>query len=82
MDAEKRFDHYLHRTFYKTASLFANSCKSVAILAESSRALVEDAFEFGRNLGLAFQLIDDLLDYISTTSVLGKPSASDLKQGR
>jgi len=42
----------------------------------------KNVFEFGKNLGLAFQLIDDLLDYMSTASVLGKPTASDLKQGK
>lgn len=44
--------------------------------------MIDDAFEFGRNLGLAFQLIDDLLDYMSTSSVLGKPTVNDLKQGK
>jgi decaprenyl-diphosphate synthase subunit 1 len=40
-----------------------------------------DAFEFGRNLGLAFQLVDDLLDYVASSAVLGKPAATDLKLG-
>jgi decaprenyl-diphosphate synthase subunit 1 len=81
LDAAKRFQHYLTRTFYKTASLFANSCQSVAMLSECNEDAQRDASEFGRNLGLAFQLIDDLLDYVASSAELGKPAASDLKLG-
>lgn len=46
-----------------------------------SDKLIIDSFEFGRNLGLAFQLIDDILDYTSSSMLLGKPTSNDLKQG-
>lgn len=49
-------DHYVKKTFYKTASLMANSCKAVAILGGGDRATSEMAWEYGRNLGLAFQV--------------------------
>ena len=81
LTAEEQFQHYLTRSFYKTASLFANSCKSVAMLSGIPDELIIDAFEFGRNLGLAFQLIDDILDYTSSSALLGKPTSNDLKQG-
>ncbi|KAI1730676.1 polyprenyl synthetase domain-containing protein [Ditylenchus destructor] len=81
LGTKERFQHYLQRTFYKTGSLFANSCKSVAMLAGLDENQQRDSFEFGRNLGLAFQLIDDVIDYISTTQISGKPTVTDLKLG-
>ncbi|KHJ82527.1 hypothetical protein OESDEN_17779, partial [Oesophagostomum dentatum] len=63
------------------ASLFANSCKSVALLAEANSELQWRASEYGRHLGLAFQLVDDLLDFVATPEVVGKPVAADLKLG-
>ena len=50
-------DHYMKKTFYKTASLMANSCKAVAILGGGSRQTAATAWEYGRNLGLAFQVL-------------------------
>ena len=49
-------DHYVRKTFYKTASLMANSCKAVAILGGGDRQTVDVAWEYGRHLGLAFQV--------------------------
>lgn len=43
--------------------------------------LRQKSFEFGRNFGLAFQLVDDMLDYVASSAELGKPSVADLKQG-
>ncbi|KAI6241296.1 Thioredoxin [Aphelenchoides fujianensis] len=80
-DPNARFQDYMTKTFYKTASLFANSCKSVAMLSTKSTDIQEKAFQFGRDLGLAFQLTDDVLDYVSTSSELGKPAYSDLRHG-
>uniref|UniRef100_A0A0N4ZF52 Polyprenyl synthetase n=1 Tax=Parastrongyloides trichosuri TaxID=131310 RepID=A0A0N4ZF52_PARTI len=80
-DAELRFQHYMMKNFYKTGSLFAHSCKSVAMLAGCKESDQMNAFEYGRNLGLAFQLIDDLLDFSASSEALGKPTGSDLKQG-
>lgn len=49
-------DHYLQKTFYKTASLIANSCKAIAILSGQSRDVIDIAWDYGKNLGLAFQV--------------------------
>lgn len=53
----------------------------MAILAEADEHLVDVAFQYGRNIGLAFQLVDDLLDFVSSTTTMGKPTAADLKLG-
>jgi len=74
-------DDYLEKSYYKTASLLANSAKAAATLSESSTALADDLFNYGRHLGLAFQIIDDILDFTGSTEALGKPAGSDLKSG-
>jgi len=85
-DDEDRFQLYLDKTFNKTASLMAYSCKSVAELAipESLTApspIPKMAFLYGQNIGLAFQLIDDWLDFVSSADQLGKPAGADLQLG-
>lgn len=77
----ERFAHYLKKTFKKTASLLAYSCKAVAILSGADDKLQEIAFQYGRNVGIAFQLVDDMLDFVSSSNMLGKPAAADLKLG-
>jgi decaprenyl-diphosphate synthase subunit 1 len=77
----QRFEHYINKSFKKTASLIAYTCKAVTLLSGANEAQQESAFEYGRNLGIAFQLIDDLLDFESSQSDLGKPAAADLKLG-
>merc|ERR1719357_688483 len=78
---ESRFEHYLSKSFNKTASLMAYSCRANAVLAGVNTSLVEQAFQYGRNIGIAFQLVDDLLDFIVSADQLGKPAAADLKLG-
>jgi len=80
-DSHELFEQYKSKTFNKTASLFAHSCKSVAVLSGAGAEVEEQAYEYGRHLGLAFQLVDDLLDFVSSAAVLGKPAANDLKLG-
>ncbi|KAL4630942.1 decaprenyl-diphosphate synthase subunit 1 isoform X1 [Arapaima gigas] len=77
----ERFKHYLEKTFKKTASLIANSCKAVSILVNPDPEVHEVAYQYGRNVGIAFQLVDDVLDFTSCANRLGKPSAADLKLG-
>ncbi|KAJ8337055.1 hypothetical protein SKAU_G00382750 [Synaphobranchus kaupii] len=77
----ERFKHYLEKTFKKTASLIANSCKAVSILVNSDPEVHEICFQYGRNVGIAFQLVDDVLDFTSCANHLGKPSAADLRLG-
>ncbi|KAJ4925711.1 hypothetical protein JOQ06_018431 [Pogonophryne albipinna] len=77
----ERFKHYLEKTFKKTASLIANSCKAVCVLVSSDPKVHEIAYQYGKNVGIAFQLVDDVLDFTSGANHLGKPSAADLKLG-
>lgn len=81
LSPSQRFKHYMERNFYKTGSLFSNSCKSVAIISGCNEAVQSSAAEFGHNFGLAFQIVDDVLDYESSPLLLGKPVSNDLKQG-
>lgn len=74
-------DDYLEKSYYKTASLLANSAKAAATLSESPTTLADDLFNYGRHIGLAFQIIDDILDFTGSTEALGKPAGSDLKSG-
>lgn len=81
------FDHgisietYLKKSYYKTASLIANSSKAAGLLSDVSLETAEHLYNYGRHLGLAFQIVDDILDFTSTTDTLGKPVGSDLKSG-
>ncbi|RXG57344.1 hypothetical protein Avbf_10611 [Armadillidium vulgare] len=77
----EKFNHYLKKSFNKTASLISFSCKAVAHLANASEDIMEIAFQYGKNCGIAFQLIDDMLDFTSTATSLGKPNLNDLKSG-
>ena len=73
---------YLRKNFYKTASLMANSCKSAALLGENvSPEVVDAAYTYGKHIGVAFQLIDDALDFEGSASSLGKPALADLNAG-
>ncbi|MCL7045241.1 hypothetical protein MKW94_028378 [Papaver nudicaule] len=74
-------DRYMKKTFYKTASLIANCCKAIALLADRETEVATLAYNYGRNLGLAFQLIDDILDFTGTSASLGKGSLSDIRHG-
>ncbi|XP_058215123.1 solanesyl diphosphate synthase 3, chloroplastic/mitochondrial-like [Rhododendron vialii] len=74
-------EYYLQKTYYKTASLISNSCKAIALLAGQTTEVSMLAYEYGKNLGLAFQLIDDILDFTGTSTSLGKGSLSDIRHG-
>lgn len=66
----------------KTAVLMSAACACGAIAAEADSATVDRLSGFGLNLGIAFQLIDDLLDYTSCEEEFGKPVGKDLKEGK
>ena len=72
---------YLEKTYNKTASLMANSAKAAGLLSGVSADIAEHLYHYGRHLGLAFQIVDDILDFTASTEVLGKPAASDLISG-
>ncbi|KAG6639289.1 solanesyl diphosphate synthase 3, chloroplastic/mitochondrial-like isoform X1 [Carya illinoinensis] len=74
-------EYYMQKTYYKTASLISNSCKAIALLAGQTAEVAMLAYEYGRNLGLAYQLIDDVLDFTGTSASLGKGSLSDIRHG-
>ena len=71
VDTEDNLDLYKHKCYLKTASLIANGCRSVASLSDSS--LADEAEQFGREIGIAFQVVDDILDYVASPEELGKP---------
>ncbi|XP_043689648.1 solanesyl diphosphate synthase 3, chloroplastic/mitochondrial-like isoform X2 [Telopea speciosissima] len=73
--------YYLQKTYYKTASLISNSCKAIALLAGQTTEVSMLAYDYGRNLGLAYQLVDDVLDFTGTSASLGKGSLSDIRHG-
>ena len=78
---EEVITYYLQKTYLKSASLISKSCRAAALLGQSSAAIVEAAYAYGKNLGLAFQLVDDMLDYTRSGAELGKPAGADLQLG-
>lgn len=80
-NADKLESTYISKVRSKTASLLAMCCQTGAMLDGAEEALVSQLREYGLNLGVAFQIIDDILDFTSTEKVLGKPVGSDLLQG-
>lgn len=76
-------EDYLAKSFYKTASLLAAACQAAAVLsgldASSSQSLA--CYRFGAYVGLAFQVMDDILDFTASGEELGKPALADLKEG-
>jgi hexaprenyl-diphosphate synthase len=79
--SEATIDYYLQKTYLKSASLISKSCRAAALLGECAPGVVEAAYAYGRNLGLAFQLVDDMLDYTVSGAELGKPAGADLELG-
>jgi octaprenyl-diphosphate synthase len=80
-------EEYFDLIYRKTACLFKVSMQLGAVLAdpaaaEGTRPFEDSLGEYGRNLGLAFQIVDDVLDLTATDDVLGKPTASDLREGK
>lgn len=73
--------YYLEKTFAKTASLMANSARAVAVLGGAAPDISEAAWLYGRHLGLAFQVVDDVLDITGSSKQLGKPALNDLAAG-
>ena len=78
---EDTISYYLKKTYLKTASLISKSCRGAALLGHSAPDVVESAYMYGKNIGLAFQLVDDMLDYTVASSELGKPAGVDLELG-
>jgi len=78
---EQTKEDYFQRIYGKTASLFSLATESGAILSEAPEESVKSLKEYGDNLGIAFQIVDDVLDFTGTEESMGKPVGSDLAQG-
>jgi heptaprenyl diphosphate synthase len=78
---ELSIDDYLERISRKTACLMAACCKGGTIVCGGSDAQIALMQQYGQNLGVAFQIIDDVLDYAGSEATIGKPTGNDLRQG-
>jgi geranylgeranyl pyrophosphate synthase len=74
-------ENYYRRIYAKTASLFEASTTAAALLSNSNNGVIKIVKQFGYEIGMAFQIIDDVLDFTSEQATMGKPVASDLRQG-
>lgn len=81
-DPDLAIDDYLQVIRFKTAKLFEASARLGAVLAEAPTEVEEAAAAYGRSLGTAFQLVDDLLDYEGDSHELGKNVGDDLREGK
>jgi octaprenyl-diphosphate synthase len=75
-------EEYFDLIFRKTAYLFKVSMQLGAAITHAGEEIESQLGEYGRNLGLAFQIVDDVLDLTAAEDVLGKPVASDLREGK
>ena len=80
-DLNQTHHSYLIRIGNKTASLFSMATESGGIIAEASEEAIQALRSYGYNLGMAFQVVDDILDFTAGEEELGKPVAGDLLQG-
>jgi geranylgeranyl pyrophosphate synthase len=74
-------EEYYQRIYAKTASLFCAATEAAAVLAALPETDVQRLRSYGYHLGMAFQIVDDILDFTGDESTLGKPAGSDLRQG-
>ncbi len=79
--ANQVLDEYYKRIYAKTASLFETSALASAIINESDEEIKQSLADYGREIGMAFQIEDDILDFTGDELVMGKPKGSDLRQG-
>lgn len=80
-NTDRTIDLYERSISGKTASLLATACRIGAIVGDLPRPVVESMTEFGKAYGMAFQVVDDILDVIATDEQLGKPAGNDLVEG-
>ncbi len=72
---------YMRRIYAKTAAMFELATEAAAVLAQASESEVEALRRYGVALGMAFQIMDDVLDFTGDVQILGKPIGNDLRQG-
>jgi len=75
-------ERYLHIIGAKTAALFAAASRIAAVVAECGEAEERALDDYGRNLGIAFQLVDDAIDYDTGTAAMGKDRGDDFREGK
>jgi octaprenyl-diphosphate synthase len=75
-------EEHLDLIFRKTACLFATCTELGGVLSNAGEAQLRALHSYGRNVGMAFQIVDDVLDLTASEEVLGKPVASDLREGK
>ncbi|MHB9880095.1 polyprenyl synthetase family protein [Pacificimonas sp. ICDLI1SI03] len=75
-------DRYLGVITAKTAVLFAAACQIAGVVAESTEGAIESLEAYGRNLGIAFQLVDDAIDYGGDAETMGKDAGDDFREGK
>ncbi len=75
-------DRYLDIIGAKTAALFAAACRIAAVVAERPEGEEAALDAYGRNLGIAFQLVDDAIDYVSDAGTMGKDAGDDFREGK
>ena len=80
-DMDVTLERYLEKSFFKTASLIAASCRGAAVFSECTEEEKTAMYEYGKHLGLAFQVVDDILDFTQSAEQLGKPQGQDLATG-
>jgi len=81
-DPSITFDEYIKIVTGKTAGLITAACRIAGLLAELETEKVQALTDFGHNIGVAFQMIDDILDYVADQSELGKKFGKDLMEGK
>ncbi|RME06143.1 MAG: polyprenyl synthetase family protein [Anaerolineae bacterium] len=74
-------ENYFQRIYAKTASMFVLAAKSAALISPVDDGVVETMRDYGYQIGMAFQIVDDILDFVGDQASVGKPVASDLRQG-
>jgi len=80
-DIDVTLERYLEKSFFKTASLIAASCRGAAVFSNCTEEEKTAMYEYGKHLGLAFQVVDDILDFTQSSEKLGKPQGQDLATG-
>ena len=80
-DPNRTVERYERSITGKTASLLATACRIGALVGDIPRPVVESLTEFGMAYGMAFQVVDDILDIVATDEQLGKPAGNDLSEG-
>jgi geranylgeranyl pyrophosphate synthase len=80
-DSRQTIRDYLYRIGGKTASLFSTACEGGAVVSKASEEWIAALRDYGYNFGMAFQVVDDILDFTGDEAEMGKPVGSDLMQG-